>query len=153
MVAFEKDKIRGAIRTDFILSAEIIVIAQGTVKHAPFLTQALVVSAIALVVTVGVYSLVAGIVKMDDAGLYLIKNSGTNKAKYALGKTLLLTAPRLMKLLTVFGTIAMFLVGGGILVHALPFLHDAMHSVNHFLTHANMAKALESILATVWLVH
>ncbi len=149
MVAFEKEKIRGAIRTDFILSAEIIVIALGSVKGAAFITQAFVVSAIALGVTVGVYSLVAGIVKMDDAGLYLIKNAGTNKAKHALGKALLLTAPRLMKLLTVFGTIAMFLVGGGILVHALPFLHDAMHSVHHFLSHANMAKMLETVLTTI----
>lgn len=127
MVEFEKDKIKGAIRTDFILSAEIIVIALGTVKDAPFSSQVAVVSLIALIMTVGVYGLVAGIVKLDDAGLYLIKNTASNAwagFKRALGRGLLAFAPFLMKTLSIVGTLAMFMVGGSILVHGLPHSHD-----------------------------
>lgn len=116
MLAFEKEKIKGAIRTDFILSAEIIVIALGTVKSAPLITQVIVVALIATVITVGVYSLVACIVKIDDLGLYLLEDK--NKPfKQAIGRLLLAFAPRLMKTLSVVGTAAMFLVGGGILLH------------------------------------
>ncbi len=121
MVALEKDKIGGAIRTDFILSAEIIVIALGTVAGAPFSQQVVVLAGVALLMTVGVYGIVAGIVKLDDAGLYLSRKSGG--AARALGALLLAAAPRLMKALTVLGTIAMFMVGGGIIGHALPALH------------------------------
>ncbi|MEZ5436221.1 MAG: DUF808 domain-containing protein [Pseudomonadales bacterium] len=119
LVAFEQEKIKGAIRTDFILSAEIIVIALGTVKDAAFSMQVSVVCSIALLMTVGVYGLVAGIVKLDDAGLYLVKHASAGvlgKLKYGLGKALLLFAPKLMKSLSVIGTVAMFLVGGGIFV-------------------------------------
>ena len=130
MVDFEKDKIKGAIRTDFILSAEIIVIALGTVKDSTFLVQVLVVSGIALIMTVGVYSLVAGIVKLDDAGLYLIKDNSLNAwggFKRALGRGILRIAPYFMKTLSIVGTAAMFLVGGGILVHGIPVAYDAIH--------------------------
>ncbi len=127
LVAFEKEKIQGAIRTDFILSAEIIVIALGTVQDAAFMTQVAVVAGIALVMTVGVYGLVAAIVKMDDAGLHLVNRSGGRGVVGLLGRGLLGAAPYLMKALAVVGTAAMFLVGGGILLHGLPGAHDLLH--------------------------
>ncbi len=136
MVAFEKDKIKGAIRTDFILSAEIIVIVLGAAKDAPFVTQAIVVSLVAVLITVFVYGLVAGIVRMDDAGLHLLKEKAQStwgSIKRAVGKGLLLTAPKLMKTLAIVGTIAMFLVGGGILVHGIPQSHDVLHAVDVYL--------------------
>ena len=124
VVAFEKDKIQGAVRTDFILSAEIIVIALGTVATAPFMQQVAVLVGIAALMTVGVYGLVGGIVKLDDLGLWLSgKASG---AAQALGRGLLAAAPWLMKFLSVAGTAAMFLVGGGILVHGIAPLHHAI---------------------------
>ncbi|MFG6440594.1 DUF808 domain-containing protein [Roseateles sp. LKC17W] len=127
MVQFEKDKIKGAVRTDFILSAEIIVISLGTVADKPFMSQLAVLVAISLAMTVGVYGLVAGIVKLDDAGLWLSRQAGA--AARALGRGLLMAAPWLMKTLSVVGTAAMFLVGGGILVHGIPALH---HVVEHW---------------------
>ncbi len=127
LVALEKDKIKGAIRTDFVLSAEIIVIALGTVATATFTKQASVVTAIAVIMTVGVYGLVAGIVKLDDAGLYLLQK--TNRLARALGHGLLWFAPKLMKTLTIVGTAAMFMVGGGILVHGFPWLHHAIEAL------------------------
>ena len=125
LVAMERDKIQGAIRTDFVLSAEIIVIALGTVADKDFATQISVLSAVAVLLTIGVYGLVAAIVKMDDVGLYLHRTGGA--LARLLGRALLLAAPRLMKLLTVLGTVAMFLVGGGILAHGLPGAHDIAH--------------------------
>jgi predicted DNA repair protein MutK len=127
LVAFERDKIKGAVRTDFILSAEIIVIALGTVSGAPFSQQVAVLVAVAVLMTVGVYGVVAGIVKLDDAGLYLSRR----KAAFAqaVGRGLLAAAPWLMKALSVIGTIAMFMVGGGILGHALPPLHHLAEAV------------------------
>ena len=124
LVAFEKDKIKGAVRTDFILSAEIIVIALGTVASAPFLQQVAVLVGIAALMTVGVYGLVGGIVKLDDLGLWLSQKSSS--AAQALGRGLLAAAPWLMKFLSVAGTAAMFLVGGGILVHGIAPLHHAI---------------------------
>ena len=121
LVALEKDKIRGAIRTDFILSAEIVVISLGTMTAASFGMKAMSLSAIAILMTVGVYGLVALIVKMDDAGLYLTQKSDNTSQK--LGFALLAFAPKLMKFLSVAGTLAMFLVGGGILVHGVGMLH------------------------------
>ena len=125
----EKDKIKGAIRTDFILSAEIIVISLGTVAGAPFGQQVAVLVAIAIAMTVGVYGLVAGIVKLDDAGLYLSRKASS--AAQGLGKLLLALAPRLMKFLSVVGTAAMFMVGGGIVAHALPALHHFSEGEAH----------------------
>ena len=113
IVALEKEKIKGAIRTDFILSAEIVVIALGSVKEAAFETQVMVISALAIAITVGVYGLVAAIVKLDDLGLYLLRKSvsgGFNALQRSIGRGLLIFAPFLMKLLTIVGTIAMFLV-------------------------------------------
>ena len=127
LVALEKDKIRGAIRTDFILSAEIIVIALGTVASAPFGLQVAALAAIAIIMTAGVYGLVAGIVKLDDAGLYLSQRPG--RAAQALGRLLLAAAPWLMRTLSVLGTAAMFLVGGGILVHGIAALHAPVHAL------------------------
>lgn len=127
LLTLEKDKVKGAIRTDFILSAEIIAITLGTVQASPFATQFTVLAGVALIMTVGVYGLVAGIVKIDDAGLYLSRQSGSGTQ--ALGRGLLRTAPILMKVLSVAGTAAMFLVGGGILVHGLPFLHHLLEGL------------------------
>jgi predicted DNA repair protein MutK len=123
---FERDKIKGAVRTDFILSAEIIAITLGTVAGAAFTTQLLVLAGVALLMTVGVYGFVAAIVKVDDLGLWLSRRPGA--AAQALGRGLLNAAPWLMKALSVAGTAAMFLVGGGILVHGLGPLHHAIEA-------------------------
>jgi predicted DNA repair protein MutK len=137
LVAFEKQKIKGAIRTDFILSAEIIVISLGAVQSATFGVQVAAICTIAVLMTIGVYGLVAGIVKLDDAGLYLAKTdpqaSGAG-ARIALGKGILFLAPWLMKTLSVVGTAAMFLVGGGILVHGIPGSHDWIHHLQEMVT-------------------
>lgn len=123
---FEREKIKGAIRTDFILSAEIVAITLGIVADAPLLNQVLILAGIAILVTVGVYGLVGMIVKLDDLGYWLAdKSSALAKG---VGKVLLVAAPWLMKFLSVVGTLAMFLVGGGILVHGIPALH---HVIEH----------------------
>jgi uncharacterized protein len=127
LVAYEKDKIKGAVRTDFILSAEIIAITLGAVAGAPLGQQLLVLSGIAFVMTLGVYGLVAGIVKLDDLGLWL--HSKASRLAQALGRGIVWSAPWLMKGLSVAGTAAMFLVGGGILVHGVPWLHHAVQGV------------------------
>ena len=127
LVALEKSKIRGAVRTDFILSAEIVAITLGTVAASPFITQVFVLSGIAVIMTVGVYGLVAGIVKLDDAGLHLTRLPGDGFAARALrglGRGILRTAPYLMKGLSIAGTAAMFLVGGGILTHGIAVAHQ-----------------------------
>lgn len=137
IVALEKEKIKGAIRTDFILSAEIVVIALGTVKEAAFETQVMVISALAIAITVGVYGLVAAIVKLDDLGLYLLRKSVSgrfNTLQRAIGRGLLIFAPFLMRLLTVVGTIAMFLVGGGIIVHSFSWLSQQFQNVERWLS-------------------
>jgi len=132
MVAFERDKIRGAVRTDFILSAEIIVIALGTVAGAAFATQVSVLVGIALLMTVGVYGIVAGIVKLDDAGAWLARRAEEGswaRAQRACGAAILAAAPWLMKTLSVVGTAAMFLVGGGILAHGIPWLGHGIEAL------------------------
>lgn len=121
MATFEKDKVKGAIRTDFILSAEIVVISLGTVAVATFSTKVMVLSVIAILMTVGVYGFVAMIVKIDDLGLYLTQQASS--FKQSIGRGLLAFAPKLMKTLTIVGTIAMFLVGGGIISHGVPLFH------------------------------
>lgn len=124
VLALEKDKVKGAVRTDFILSAEIIVIALGTVADQPLLTRVAVLVGIAAIMTVGVYGLVAAIVKLDDLGVWLVARGGA--AREAVGRGILRTAPWLMKALSVAGTAAMFLVGGSILVHGIPPLEHAL---------------------------
>ena len=138
----EAEKIKGAIRTDFVLSAEIVVIALGTVADASFTTQVAVLSGIGLIMTVGVYGIVAGIVKMDDLGLHLLSRSGS--VARTIGRALLLAAPRLMKALTVIGTAAMFLVGGGILAHGIPAVH---HGIAHAAELAGGVPAVGGLLA------
>lgn len=120
--AYEREKIKGAIRTDFVLSAEIIVIALGTIAMEPLLTKLGVLAVVAVVMTVGVYGLVAAIVKLDDFGMYLSR-PGKGRLRAAAGRGLLALAPRLMQFLSVAGTVAMFMVGGGILVHGIAPLH------------------------------
>jgi uncharacterized protein len=142
MVAFEKEKIKGAVRTDFVLSAEIIAITLGTVADRDFLTQALVLSGIAVAMTVGVYGLVAGIVRLDDLGLYLSRRAA--RMAQACGRAIMVAAPWLMKTLSVVGTAAMFLVGGGILVHGVPPLHHGIEHLTRDLP--GMAGALSSAL-------
>ncbi|WP_421526406.1 DUF808 domain-containing protein [Pseudomonas yamanorum] len=128
LVAFEKDKIKGAIRTDFILSAEIIAITLGTVADAPLMQQVIVLSGIAIVITIGVYGLVAGIVKLDDLGLWLTQKPG--QAARSIGGAILRAAPYMMKSLSVIGTAAMFMVGGGILTHGVPVVHHWIETVS-----------------------
>lgn len=132
LLAFEREKIKGAIRTDFVLSAEIVVISLGVVAEKVFLQKALVLSIIAIGMTIGVYGLVALIVKLDDIGFFLEKKK-SNIAK-GIGVGLIKTAPKLMKSLSWIGLIAMFLVGGGILVHGIPFLHHFVDNLDNFKT-------------------
>jgi uncharacterized protein len=136
LVELEKEKIKGAIRTDFILSAEIIVIALGTVADASFVKQITVVSLIAITMTAGVYGLVAGIVKLDDLGLHLMQKKGQNTIRHiqrAFGQKLLSATPYLMRTLSVLGTAAMFLVGGGIISHGIPYLHHINENITELL--------------------
>jgi hypothetical protein len=139
---FERDKIKGAVRTDFILSAEIVAITLGIVAEAPLLNQVLVLSGIAILVTIGVYGLVGIIVKLDDMGYWLVEKS--SQLAQSLGKGLLFIAPWLMKFLSVVGTAAMFLVGGGIIVHGVAPLH---HAIEHFT--ASQAAAIQWMLPTL----
>lgn len=129
LVALEQTKIKGAVRTDFILSAEIIVISLGTVAAQPFMTRVSVLIAIAILMTVGVYGLVAAIVKLDDLGLALTQRG--SGAAQAVGRGILWAAPWLMKALSVAGTAAMFLVGGSIVLHGVPLLHHAVEAWLH----------------------
>ena len=148
MVALEKEKIKGAIRTDFILSAEIIVISLGTVATVPLASKIGVLVAIALIMTVGVYGLVAGIVKIDDLGLHLKETS--SKVLQGIGRFLLLAAPKLMRTLTIVGTAAMFMVGGGIVVHGVEALAHVSHAVAAWAAALTPAMpTLASVLSTV----
>jgi predicted DNA repair protein MutK len=134
LVALEKEKVRGAVRTDFVLSAEIVAIALGTVATAAFMTRVWVLTSLAVLMTAGVYGLVAGIVKLDDVGAWLMRRAaggGTAAPlQRALGSAIVSAAPWLMKALSVAGTIAMFLVGGGILSHGIPGAHKLIHHVS-----------------------
>jgi predicted DNA repair protein MutK len=124
---FEKNKVKGAVRTDFILSAEIVAITLGIVSDAPLLNQVLILAGIAILVTIGVYGIVAAIVKIDDLGYWL--NEKSSAVAQGIGRFLLGFAPWLMKILTVVGTLAMFLVGGGIIVHGLAPLHHLIEAI------------------------
>ena len=130
VLQLEKEKIKGAIRTDFILSAEIIAITLGTVQSQPLMTQFTVLAGIAVLMTVGVYGLVGGIVKIDDLGLYLTRQHAQGSVKHSLGRGILAFAPYMMKTLSVVGTAAMFLVGGGILTHGVPAIHHWVETVS-----------------------
>ena len=144
LVAFEKEKIKGAVRTDFILSAEIIVITLGTVAAASMGQRVAVLVGISLIMTVGVYGLVAGIVKLDDAGLYLSRK--TSSLMRGVGNLLLSAAPWLMKSLSVIGTAAMFMVGGGILTHGIPAAH---HLIEQLAASAAGLPALGAVLSVL----
>ena len=151
LVALEKQKVKGAIRTDFVLSAEIVVIALGTVAEAEFMTRVWVLCGLSLLMTAGVYGLVAGIVKLDDVGAWLTERAGASKGAGAalqrgLGLGLVLSAPWLMKALSVAGTIAMFLVGGGILSHGIPGAH---HLVEHWTDAAARVSGIGGLLSTL----
>lgn len=143
---YEKEKIKGAIKTDFILSAEIIVIALGVAKDADLWTQTIVMSSIAVMITIGVYGLVAMIVKFDDLGLALIKYAGESawgELQAMMGRTILFIAPRFMRFLSMLGMLAMFLVGGGIVIHGIPPLY---HAVGELLPHG---QGLMSVLTSM----
>jgi len=146
LVAFERDKIKGAIRTDFILSAEIIIITLGIVEAASLASQVAVLTGIAIIMTIGVYGLVAGIVKIDDAGIMLSQRAGDNgwpRLQRRVGRALLAGAPWLMKGLSVAGTAAMFLVGGGIIVHGV---HALQPYVDGFATAATAVGGIGPML-------
>ena len=148
LVEFEKNKIKGAIRTDFILSAEIIVITLGVAAASSFPVRAVVVSFIALLMTVVVYGLVAGIVKMDDAGAALAAQDG--KFKASLGDFILSLAPRVLTTLSIVGTAAMFLVGGGIIVHGVPLLGDWLHTIENFVGGMSRGAGIKTFLAALF---
>lgn len=154
LVAFEKKKIKGAIRTDFVLSAEIIVLVLGIVQGQPLISQISVLSLLAIAFTIGVYGFVAAIVKLDDAGIYLIKSSKDQpslwaKSKNTIGQGLLALAPKLMKALTVIGTIAMFMVGGGILMHGTPGVETIVHHIQDGINNGILSTLFPSLLGTV----
>jgi len=154
LVAFEREKVKGAVRTDFVLSAEIVAIALGTVAAATFMTRVWVLAALALLMTVGVYGLVAGIVKLDDMGAWLTRKADGGGAaaamQRALGAAIVNTAPWLMKGLSIAGTIAMFLVGGGILTHGIPGVHHLIERASHSLASIPGAGGvLSALLPTV----
>lgn len=150
IVKVEKDKIRGAIRTDFVLSAEIIVISLGTVAEKEFMVQVGVLVGISILMTVGVYGLVAGIVKLDDAGIHLAAREGASAlrtAQRAIGRAILRAAPWFLKSLSVVGTAAMFLVGGGIIVHGIPPVADRIHDMVHAIEELPTVGAVLALLA------
>ena len=150
LVALERARIKGAIRTDFILSAEIIVITLGVVKSYAFASQLGVLVLIALVMTVGVYGLVAAIVKLDDVGLYCIERAGDQSGAWnLLGRGLLAFAPKLMKFLAFAGTVAMFTVGGSILLHGLPGGHELLHHLELWLDDLVWVKSLAEVVMTI----
>jgi len=149
LVAFEQDKIKGAVRTDFVLSAEIIVITLGAVASAAFAIKVAVVSGIALIMTIGVYGLVAVIVKLDDAGLYLCLQPGAGlsaKIQHKIGRVCLHGAPYLMKLLGIVGTAAMFMVGGGIITHGIPVVH---HFIEYLAQSVSALSGIGGMLETL----
>jgi predicted DNA repair protein MutK len=150
LAELERNKVKGAIRTDFVLSAEIVAITLGIVAAAPLPTRIMVLAGIAVLMTVGVYGLVAGIVKLDDAGLYLSKRDGEGAwpaFQRRLGGGILAGAPYLMKALSVLGMVAMFLVGGGILVHGIPALHHGIEHLGHVVQGMPALGGLFGVLA------
>ncbi|MFO1066423.1 MAG: DUF808 domain-containing protein [Pirellulales bacterium] len=148
MVAFEKERIRGAVRTDFVLSAEIIVITLGSLKDVPFLQQVIVLTIVSVIMTIGVYGLVGVIVKLDDLGLRLLKSSRAFWKR--IGQAILAFAPLLLKFLSVAGTIAMFMVGGGIIAHGSEHVH---HAIEHAAETAGHVEVVGGLLEmSVWMI-
>lgn len=152
IVAREREKIKGAVRTDFILSAEILAISLGTMQGAPFFQQAVVLVGIAIAFTIGVYAVVAGVVKLDDLGIYLTLKKG--RFSQASGRFLLRATPYFMKALSFVGTVALFLVGGGIIVHGIPALHHGVEWAEHALhalpgAGATLARAAPALINMV----
>jgi uncharacterized protein len=149
LLELEKTKVKGAIRTDFVLSAEIVAITLGSVAEADFGTRVAVLVGISSVMTIGVYGLVAGIVKLDDLGLHLtLRQGGSGLAplQRSIGRAVLVSAPYLMKTLSVLGTVAMFLVGGGILTHGIPPVH---HAIEHIALEAGDVPGVGGLLAAL----
>lgn len=144
IVAFEKEKIKGAVLTDFILSAEIIAITLGAVAAGTFTQQVVVLSGIAIAMTIGVYGLVAGIVKLDDLGLYLTQKASS--AAQAIGKAIVSAAPYLMKTLSIVGTAAMFMVGGSILTHGIP---PVAHTIEAWTASVAAMSGVGTVLAAI----
>lgn len=144
----EADKINGAIRTDMVLSGEIIVITLGAVAASPFITKIGVLTVVAIIMTFGIYGLVALIIKLDDMGLYLLKKPATRliSTQRMLGRILLNAAPKLMKFLSVAGTVAMFLVGGGLLMHNIPWLHHVEIHVVELSSHVSAVGGILSVM-------
>lgn len=152
MAAIEKEKISSAIKTDLILSAEIVAVTLGAVAAAPFITQVAVLAAIGVAMTVGIYGLVGGIVKMDDVGLWLANKKGDGKlaqARRACGRGIVAAVPHVMKAISVVGTGAMFMVGGGLVLHGLPFAHGPMEALGHAIAHPALKTAAEMTAATL----
>lgn len=149
LAELEAEKVKGAIRTDFVLSAEIIVIALGTVSDKPFMTQLAVLAGIGLIMTVGVYGIVAGIVKLDDLGFYLLRTR--NALARQCGRLLVQAAPWLMKALTVIGTAAMFMVGGSIIAHGIPAAHHAIELATEWAATTGGLAILLKVLTPVML--
>ncbi|MDY3306282.1 DUF808 domain-containing protein [Psychrobacter sanguinis] len=143
LMQLEKDKIKGAVRTDFILSAEIVVISLGTMTAANLVDKSLALSIIAIAVTIGIYGLVGFIVKIDDIGLHMMRKPGASNTTQKIGQFLLSAAPKLMKVLTIVGTLAMFLVGGGIIVHGVNSLEHAVEDL------ANLTGVFEGLSANL----
>jgi predicted DNA repair protein MutK len=151
LVTFEQEKIKGAIRTDFVLSAEIIVIALGTVQDAALITQLLTIITIAVLMTISVYGLVAGIVRLDDLGLHLIDSGEDSGSKKWMGEQILDFTPYLMRGLTIVGTAAMFLVGGGILAHGIPVIYELFELILHPISELASIGSVLTILASMLL--
>lgn len=149
LAELEAEKVKGAIRTDFVLSAEIIVIALGTVSDKPFMTQLAVLAGIGLIMTVGVYGIVAGIVKLDDLGFYLLRKR--NALARQCGRLLVQAAPWLMKALTVIGTAAMFMVGGSIIAHGIPAAQHAIELATEWAATSGGLSMLLKVLTPVML--
>jgi hypothetical protein len=149
LAELEAEKVKGAIRTDFVLSAEIIVIALGTVSDKPFMTQLAVLAGIGLIMTVGVYGIVAGIVKLDDLGFYLLRKR--NALARQCGRLLVQAAPWLMKALTIIGTAAMFMVGGSIIAHGIPAAHHAIELATEWAATSGGLSMLLKVLTPVML--
>ncbi len=151
LAQLEQKKVRQAIVTDFVLSAEIVAVALGAVAMEPLATRALVLSVVALGMTVAIYGLVAGLVKLDDIGLYLQQTGADGSVRQRAGRLIVAGVPHLMKFISVVGTAAMFLVGGGIMAHGVPGFEDALHHAIAGISQAALVQGLLGNLANLLL--